>query len=214
MCFHLLCGGWRLAPDVLHGQRSPLCHSPRSAVRAHLVLGRCETLTCAAPHNTAPLSARLLGRKPRCFPVPDSCLSHWLGNLLPSTSTIDSSLPGCLWYTPSDMWETSLPLAQYTHSRRKSYPSWHFPSRHTHSLPAYPEKECTSVSSRGLSWWLSGKESTGNAGDTGPVPRVGRSPERGHGDPLQYSCMDRGAQRVSKRRFQWLSDLACRHLIF
>ena len=54
--FHLLCGGWRLAPDVLHGQRSPLCHSPHTGVRADLVLGRCETLTCAVPHSTAPLS--------------------------------------------------------------------------------------------------------------------------------------------------------------
>ena len=36
-----------------------------------------------------------------------------------------------------------------------------------------------------------------NAGDTGSIPGSGRSPEREHGDPLQYSClenpMDRGA---------------------
>ena len=45
-----------------------------------------------------------------------------------------------------------------------------------------------------------GKESTCNAGDTGDVgsiPGSGRSPEGGHGNPLQYSClensMDRGA---------------------
>ena len=35
-----------------------------------------------------------------------------------------------------------------------------------------------------------------NAGDRGPIPRLGRS-GRGHGNPLQYSClensMDRGA---------------------
>ena len=44
-----------------------------------------------------------------------------------------------------------------------------------------------------------GKESTayaGNAGDTGFIPELGRSPGEGNGNPLQYSClenpMDRG----------------------
>ena len=45
-------------------------------------------------------------------------------------------------------------------------------------------------------WWLSGKEFTCNAGDQGSIPRLGRSPEEGNGNPLQYSClgnpMDRG----------------------
>ena len=45
-----------------------------------------------------------------------------------------------------------------------------------------------------------GKESTCNArdtGDVGSILRSGRSPGGGHGNPLQYSClenpMDRGA---------------------
>ena len=36
-----------------------------------------------------------------------------------------------------------------------------------------------------------GKESVYHAGDTGgacPIPRSGRSPGGGHGNPLQYSC--------------------------
>ena len=49
----------------------------------------------------------------------------------------------------------------------------------------------------GLPWWLSGKESTCNIRDAGSIPGWGRSPGGGHGDPLQYSClenpMDRGA---------------------
>ena len=49
----------------------------------------------------------------------------------------------------------------------------------------------------GLPWWLSGKESTCNAGDAGLIPGSGRCPGGGSGDPLQYSClgnpMDRGA---------------------
>ena len=42
-----------------------------------------------------------------------------------------------------------------------------------------------------------GKESACNAGDLGLIPGSGRSPGGGHGNPLQYSClentMDRGA---------------------
>ena len=51
-----------------------------------------------------------------------------------------------------------------------------------------------------LSWWLSGKESACNAGDTGDASSVSglRKFSGGrHGSPLQYSClenpMDRGA---------------------
>ena len=46
-------------------------------------------------------------------------------------------------------------------------------------------------------WWLHGKESACSAGDAGSVPGSGRPPEGGHGNPLQYSCLenptDRGA---------------------
>ena len=35
-----------------------------------------------------------------------------------------------------------------------------------------------------------GKESTCNAGDPGSIPRVGRSPGGGHGNLLQYSCLE------------------------
>ena len=52
-----------------------------------------------------------------------------------------------------------------------------------------------------------GKESVCNAGDPGSIPESGRSPGKGNGNPLQYSClensMDRGVwwatvQRVSE----------------
>ena len=53
---------------------------------------------------------------------------------------------------------------------------------------------------KGLSRWLNDKESTCNTGDirdSDSVPGLGRSPGRGNGNPLQYSClenpMDRGA---------------------
>ena len=35
-----------------------------------------------------------------------------------------------------------------------------------------------------------GKESAHNAGDLGLIPGLGRSPGRGHGNPLQYSCLE------------------------
>ena len=53
------------------------------------------------------------------------------------------------------------------------------------------------VSWAGLPWWLSGKESACNAGDTGSIPKLGRSPGVGNCNPLQYSFLgnpiDRGA---------------------
>ena len=30
----------------------------------------------------------------------------------------------------------------------------------------------------------------GDSGDVGLIPGLGRSPERGHGDPFQYSCLE------------------------
>ena len=59
----------------------------------------------------------------------------------------------------------------------------------------------------GLPQWLSGKESAYNAGasgDAGLVPVLGRYPGGGHGNPLQYSClenpMDKGAWSVTVHR--------------
>ena len=46
-----------------------------------------------------------------------------------------------------------------------------------------------------------GKESACNVGDLGSIPALGRSPGWGHGNPLQYSClensMDRGAWQTT-----------------
>ena len=35
-----------------------------------------------------------------------------------------------------------------------------------------------------------GKESASNAGDLGSIPGLGRSPGKGDGNPLQYSCLE------------------------
>ena len=42
----------------------------------------------------------------------------------------------------------------------------------------------------GLSWWLSGKESTYNAGDIGAIPGLGRSLGDGNGNPFLYSSLN------------------------
>ena len=41
-----------------------------------------------------------------------------------------------------------------------------------------------------------GKESTCNVGDLGSIPGMGRSPRRGHGNPLQYSCLENSHRQV------------------
>ena len=49
-----------------------------------------------------------------------------------------------------------------------------------------------------------GKESACSTGDPGLIPRLGRSPGEGNGNPLQYSClenpMDRGTCRTIVHR--------------
>ena len=51
---------------------------------------------------------------------------------------------------------------------------------------------------------LDGKESARNAGDLRSILGLGRCPGEGHGNPLQYSClenrMDRGAWWVKFHR--------------
>ena len=54
------------------------------------------------------------------------------------------------------------------------------------------------INSKDFPWWFNDKESACSAGDAGSIPRSGKSPGGGHGNPLQYSClenpMDRGAR--------------------
>ena len=57
----------------------------------------------------------------------------------------------------------------------------------------------------------------GDAGDVGAIPGLGRSPEEGNGNTLQYFClrnpMDRGAWRATvhgvAKSWTWLSTHAC-----
>ena len=75
----------------------------------------------------------------------------------------------------------------------------------------------------GFPQWLGGKESACNARDVGDavsIPWSGKSPGRGHGNPLQYffleNPMDTGAwwvmvQGVTRSNMEW-SHLVCMHV--
>ena len=74
----------------------------------------------------------------------------------------------------------------------------------------------------GFSGGSDGKEPAFNAGDPGSTPGSERFPGRGHGNPLQYPClensMNRGAWQAtvhsvkqSWTRLKQLSTEACRH---
>ena len=76
-----------------------------------------------------------------------------------------------------------------------------------------------------LLYWTAVKNlpaSAGETGDVGAIPGLGRSPAGGHGNPLQFSClenpMNRGAWRVTVKRVTksqtWLSSrLSTEHQI-
>ena len=59
-------------------------------------------------------------------------------------------------------------------------------------------------STEALPWWLSGEESTCNTGVPGSIPELRRSLGGGHGNKLQYSCLenlkDRGAWEATVHR--------------
>ena len=49
--------------------------------------------------------------------------------------------------------------------------------------------------SEGFAGESAGEESTYSAGDLGSIRGLGRSPEEGNGNPLQYSCLDNSMDR-------------------
>ena len=76
----------------------------------------------------------------------------------------------------SALLQISLPLLSYfsmTPQRRRTTLTGHWASL------------CSSV----------GKESVGNAGDSGLISGSGRSPGEGNGNPLQYSCLENSMDR-------------------
>ena len=62
------------------------------------------------------------------------------------------------------------------------------PSSSTYSIFLFNKRTWVSASKWPTS--SAGKESTYNAGDPGSIAVLGRSPGGGHGNPLQYSCLE------------------------
>ena len=68
----------------------------------------------------------------------------------------------------------------------------------------------------GLPRWLNGKESDCSAGYPGSIPGLGRSPEGGNGNPLQYSCLENphgqrslaGFSPRGPKSWTWLKQLS------
>ena len=54
-----------------------------------------------------------------------------------------------------------------------------------------------------------GKESTCNVGDLGLISGLGRSPGGGHGNPLQYSCLEHPHGQRSLMGYQ---SMGCKEL--
>ena len=92
-------------------------------------------------------------------------------------------------------WEDPLEKEMATHS---SILAW----RESHgwrSLVGYSPRSCKESDTteqlhlylhQGFPGASDSKESACNAGDLGLIPRLGRSPEGGHDNPLQYSCLE------------------------
>ena len=74
--------------------------------------------------------------------------------------------------------ECSLPSLCFSHSKRAPDTCLPFSL-----FPVY-------VDYQGFPGGTRGEESSCNAGDVGSIPGSGRCPGRGHGNPLQYSCLE------------------------
>ena len=56
-----------------------------------------------------------------------------------------------------------------------------------------------------------GKESACNAGNLGSIPGLGRSPGEGHGNPLQYSCLENSQGHEEPGGIQYMGSQRVRH---
>ena len=60
-----------------------------------------------------------------------------------------------------------------------------------------------------LPWWLSGKESScnaGDAGDSGLIPGSGKSTGEGNNKPLQHSCLENPMNSMKRQKDVTLKD--------
>ena len=69
-----------------------------------------------------------------------------------------------------------------------------FPGAKASTMGTGTKRHCSFAKRQALEWGFPGssvgKESTCNEGDLRSPPGLGRSPGGGHGNPLQYSCLE------------------------
>ena len=86
-------------------------------------------------------------------------------------------------------------------------------SMRTHSEGIQDDMALPTLTPRGLPRWLSSKDSTCNTRaprDAGSIPGLGRSPGGGHGNPLQYSCLEHPHRPRSLARWSpWGCRVGC-----
>ena len=81
------------------------------------------------------------------------------------------------------MWTSEIHMRHHLQCRRPRFDSW------VGKIPWRRNRQPTPVF-LGFPGGSDGKESTCNVGDLGSIPGLGRSPGRGHGNPLQYSSLE------------------------
>ena len=109
---------------------------------------------------------------------------------------------------PTQLWSHFRPTSQSGVAGLLMPGSWHQGGETVVTISASEEEgavtiQCggTSTGDGAASWRLSGQESACDARGLSSVPRSGRSPGEGNGNPLQYLCLenptDRGAWRAA-----------------
>ena len=118
-----------------------------------------------------------------------------------------------LFFPVSSLWQWMVPLVSLTASQHAHFSST--AKTAGSGLPGLSVLSCAQPHRSRLSFysiitallcslslWLSGKESVCNsrdAGDMGLIPKLGRFPGAGNGNPLQYSCLKNPTvQRVAQ----------------
>ena len=66
----------------------------------------------------------------------------------------------------------------------------------------------SSFDQRGFPCGSDGKESACDVGDQGSIPGSGRYPGEGHGNPLQYSCLENPMDRGAAKSWTWLKQFS------
>ena len=115
-------------------------------------------------------------------------LSHWTAREVPPVPFITNEKSICKSSVSFSCCRLTLSLIWVKQGDHDSYKFLHIPER----IPS-----CLLEGFPGGSVVKNPPANAGNSGDAGLIPGLGRSPEGGHGNPLQYSClgnpMDRGA---------------------